>query len=143
MAHIKKQSSISDLVSVFMVFRKNVLENIKREGLKCDLTFSQAEVLDFIRSSGGETMKNIAHYLKITPPSATEIVAEMEKKGLVKRQSDKNDRRIVFIVLTPTAKKLSVSLHKGKESVLKKMLSKLSEKDRKGLERIIKIIIKN
>ena len=103
-------------------------------------TFS-GEVLDFIGLSGKETMKNIADYLKITPPSATEIVAEMEKKHLVKRINDKKDRRIVFITLTSMAKKLSVSLCKRKEFILEKMLSKLSEKDHKNFERIIRILI--
>jgi DNA-binding MarR family transcriptional regulator len=65
----------------------------------------------------------------------------MEKKGLVARKSDKDDRRIVFIVLSSMAKKLSVSLHKRKELILKKMLSKLSKKDCENLERIIRILI--
>jgi DNA-binding MarR family transcriptional regulator len=129
------------LLDLLLVFRRSILENIRNEGLRCDLTLSQAEVLDFIGLSGKETMKNIADYLKITPPSATEIVTEMEKKGLVKRINDKKDRRIVFITLTSMAKKLSVSLCKRKEFILEKMLSKLSEKDHKSFERIIRILI--
>jgi len=68
-------------------------------------------------------------------------IDEMEKKGLVKRKSDQNDRRIVFIVFTDMAKKLFVSLAKRKDVIFKKMISKLSEKDCQNLERIIKIII--
>jgi len=132
------KSSLSDLL---LVFRRNILESIKKEGFKHDLTFSQVEVLGFIGPNGKETMKNIASYLKITPPSATEIVAEMEKRKLVKRINDKKDRRIVFIVLTSMAKKLSVSLCKRKESILEKMLSRLNEKDHKNFERIIRILI--
>jgi DNA-binding MarR family transcriptional regulator len=133
-------NSLSDLI---FIFRKNILKSIKKEGFKHDLTFSQVEVLGFVGSYGKETMKNIADHLGVTPPSATEIVSEMEKKSLVKRIDDKKDRRIVFIVLTPVAKKLSVSLCKKKEFILKKMLSKLSKKDRENFERIIRILITN
>lgn len=129
------------LLDLIMIFRRNILESLKRESFGHDLTFSQAEVLNFIGPSGKETMKNIANYLRITPPSATEVVAEMEKKGLVIRKSDKNDRRVVSIVLTASAKKLSASLCKHKELILKKMLSKLNKKDRENLERIIRILI--
>jgi len=135
------KSGLSDLLSIFRIFRKNILETIKKEGFGHDLTFSQVEVLNFIGPAGKETMKNIADYLRVTPPSATEIVTEMEKRGLVKRMDDKKDRRIVFITLTDAAKKLSISLCKRKESIFKKMLSKLSKKDRANFERIIRILI--
>jgi DNA-binding MarR family transcriptional regulator len=136
----KEESSLLDLL---LVFRRSILEHIRKEGLKCDLTFSQAEVLDFIRHSGKETMKSIADYLKITPPSATEIVKEMEKRGLIKRIDDEKDRRIVSIVLTPAAEKLFVSLHKRKEFILKKMLSRLNKKDCESFERIIRVLIRD
>jgi DNA-binding MarR family transcriptional regulator len=135
----KPTQSLSDLL---LVFRRNIVESIKKGGFGHDLTFSQVEIISFIGPSGKETMKNIADFLKITPPSATEVVNEMEKKGLVKRKSDKNDRRVVFITLTDNAKKLSVSLCRQKEFILKKMLSRLSERDSKSLERIIRILIK-
>ena len=133
-----KKSSLGELL---LIFRRNILESLKKEGFNHELSFSQVEVLGFIGPSGKETMKNIADYLKIAPPSATEIVAEMEEKGLVKRKRDKKDRRVVFIVLSDLAKKLFISLGKRKEFILKKIFSKLSKKDQKDFERIIKIII--
>ena len=136
--HTNKRSSLGDLL---LVLRRNIMESIKKEGFKHDLTFSQVEVIRFIGSSGKETMKNIADYLKITPPSATEIVAEMEKKGLVNRKNDKSDRRVVSIVLTSMAKKLFVSVSEHKNFLLEKMISKLNKADRKTLERIIRILI--
>jgi DNA-binding MarR family transcriptional regulator len=65
----------------------------------------------------------------------------MEKKGLVVRTDDTKDRRVVFIVLTPTAKRFATSLRKHKELIFKKIFSKLNKKDIKELERIIKILI--
>jgi DNA-binding MarR family transcriptional regulator len=133
-----KESSLGDFL---LILRRNIVEAIKKEGLKQDLTFSQMEVFGFIGPNGKATMKNIAKYLKITPPSATEIISEMEKKGLIKRTSDRDDRRMVYIAFTPMAKKLFHSISKRKELILQKMISRLNIKDRKTLERIIKIII--
>jgi DNA-binding MarR family transcriptional regulator len=138
MIQTHKKSSLLDLL---LVFRRSILENIRKAGFKHDLTFSQAEILGFIGPFGKETMRAIADYLKIAPPSATEMISEMEKKNLVERKSDKNDRRVVYIVLTSTAKNLFVSLSKRKEFVLKKMISKLNKKDCESLERIIRILI--
>jgi len=133
-----KEWSLGDLL---LDLRRNIRESIRHEGLKYDLTFSQIEVLHFIGPKGMVTMRNIANYLKITPPSATEIVKEMEIKRLVERKNNKGDRRIVYVTLSSMSRKLYVSISKRKNSILKKMISKLSEKDRQNLKRIIKILI--
>ncbi|MEI7709455.1 MAG: MarR family transcriptional regulator [bacterium] len=132
----------SSLGDILLVLRRNIVQAIKKEGLEHDLTFSQVEVLHFIGPTGKVKMSSIAEYLKITPPSATEIIKEMEKIGLVKRVSDEVDRRIVYIVFTDLAKKLFTSIAKRKELILQKMVTKLSKVDQISLERIIKILIK-
>lgn len=132
------EATLGDLL---LSLRRKIIESIKKEGMEHDLTFSQMEILQFIGISGKKTMKSIADYLKITPPSATAIVKDMEKKGLVSRINDKDDRRIVFIVIAEKTKKVFVSICKRKEMILKKMISKLDEKDKETLGRIIKIII--
>ncbi|MDE2399675.1 MAG: MarR family transcriptional regulator [Patescibacteria group bacterium] len=130
-----------NLEELLLLFKRSIRDIIKKEGFKDDLTFSQVEVLRFVGLSGKRTMKNIADYLKITPPSASQIISEMEKKNLIKRKSDENDRRVVFIILSDKAKKLFTSLSDHKDAVFEKMISKLNGSDRKTLERIIRILI--
>ena len=133
----------SNLSSLLLVLRRNILEAIKKENLKHDLTFSQVEVLHFIGPSGKVTMKSIAEYLKIAPPSATEMIYQMEQKALIKRENDKKDKRVVYVTFTPEAKKIYKSIHKRKELILQKMIAKLNIEDKTNLERIIKILITN
>ncbi len=135
----KPESSLGDLL---LACRRTLMEEMKKEGLTDDLTFSQMEALRFVGTSGTKTMKSIAEYLKITPPSATVLVAELEKKGLIQRLEDKDDRRVVSIAFTEKMQKLFTAISRRKESIFKKMFSKLTPKDRKELERIIKIVIK-
>ncbi len=130
--------SLGDLL---FLFKRKIIESTKKESLKNDLTFSQMEILNFIGISGKKTMKEIADHLKITPPSATVMIEEMEKKSMVKRVKDKKDRRIVFIILSEKTKKLFDLVCKKKNSIFKEMISKLTKKDQKEFERIIKIII--
>lgn len=129
-----------NLVDLLLLFRRNIAKSIKKEGIKQDLTFSQMEILHFVGISGEKTMKSIADYLKITPPSVTELVKEMERKNLIKRIIGKKDRRVISIILTDTAKKNYISISKNKEAILDKMISKLNKKDKEALGRIIKII---
>ncbi|MEI8130641.1 MAG: MarR family transcriptional regulator [bacterium] len=136
---LPNQSFLEDLI---LTFRRKILESMRAESLKHDLSFSQTEILRFIGLNEKKTMKSIAEHLKITPPSASVLVAHMEKRGLVRRTSDPVDRRVVWITLVPKTKKLIDSACKKKQLIFKGMLSKLTEKDQKELERIISILIK-
>ena len=60
----KKEPHLGDLL---LLFRRNIMEKVKKEGLNQDLTFPQMEILHFIGIYGEKTMKSIAEYLKITP----------------------------------------------------------------------------
>ena len=109
-----------------------------------DLTFAQAEVMHFLghaQRAGRETMQNIARYLRIAPPSATALVTELEKKGLVRRRGDPGDRRLVHVSLTPAAKRLLAAVTRQKDAVFKKMISKLSPREYKELERLIRKLL--
>jgi DNA-binding MarR family transcriptional regulator len=133
-----KESGLGDLL---FIFRRNLIEGMKKEGLFHDLTFSQIEVLRFIGPKGKVTMRSIADHLKITPPSTTALVADLERKGLIKRKSDAKDRRIVYILFTQKTKKLFIKITRQKEAIFRSTFSKLSVQDQKDLERIIKILI--
>ena len=134
-----RQPNLGDLL---LLFRRNIIKSIKKKTIiKDDLTFSQIEILHFIGIHGEKTMKSIAEYLRITPPSVTELIKEMERKNLIQRTSDKKDKRIVSIKLTKTAQKNYISVSKRKEFIFEQMVSKLSKKDKEDLERIIRIII--
>jgi DNA-binding MarR family transcriptional regulator len=124
-------------------FRRKINESTKESSLKKELTISQFETLWFIGFLGNKSMESIADFLRITPPSATSMINKMEKRGLVSRKRDMKDKRIVYISLTASTKNHLKLMRKNKEKVLGNIVSKLSQDDKKHLERIIKIIIKN
>ena len=130
------------LGELLLTFRRKIIESCRKEGLPNDISMPEAEVLWFIGPDGSATMKAIAEHLKITPPSVTSMVRALEQKGIVERKADPADRRTVSIVLSKTAKELHSAIKKKKDGVLKKMVSRLTEKEKKELERLITILIK-
>jgi DNA-binding MarR family transcriptional regulator len=130
------------LGELLLTFRRKIIESCRKEGLPSDLSMPEAEILWYIGPDGSSTMKAIAEHLKITPPSVTSMVREMENKGLVLRKADPSDRRLVSIVFSKKAKDLHESIIQKRNGVLEKMLSRISEKEKKELERIIAILIK-
>ena len=133
----KVESNLGDLL---LHLKRNIRKSFKNKDIKQDLTFSQVEILHFIGISGQKTMKSIAEHLEITPPSVTEIIAELENKKIVKRISGSEDRRVVSVVLTDKAKRIFTSVLSDKQTILNQMTAKLCDDDQIALERIIKIL---
>ncbi len=131
-------ASLEDLV---LAFRRKLLDVCRKEGFPHDLTMSQVDAVRTIGPNAGIAMKTLAERMSVAPPSASEIVAELEKKGVVERTHGKADRRAVTVTLTKKAKGIYKSMHKHKAAILSDMFSKLSAKDKKEFERIITILV--
>ena len=140
---MNKKQTIQPLTleDLLLAFRRKIMESLKKDDLHHGLTLSQFEVLRLIGTKNSQTMKEIASALKITPPSATVLVEEMEKKNVITREKHLTDRRIVSIRLTKKSQELFSRVYISKKTIIDDMLSKLSSKDKKDLERIISIII--
>jgi DNA-binding MarR family transcriptional regulator len=67
---------------------------------------TQVQALFFIRFRPKPLMSEIASYLSIRPPSATTLVAELQKMKLVERETDPTDKRSIRISLTQKGRSL-------------------------------------
>jgi DNA-binding MarR family transcriptional regulator len=71
------------------------------------LSFPQARLVFTIAKHQGEgiSVKELARIANITPGAITQFADALITKGLVRRDEDPNDRRIVRLKVTPAAKK--------------------------------------
>ncbi len=143
----KSSPSLGDLL---MSLRQKISEHEKVDLLKHELTYAQLEVLRFLDSAkddqehgGRRSMENIATHLHIKPPSVTSLIDRMEKNGLVTREKDPTDRRIVNISMTSKTRTQFTLLKQQREAVFIKLTSKLSVKDKREFERILLHLIEN
>ena len=132
----------TSLSNLMFGLRRLINKSDKENRLKHELTVSQFETLWFIGPTGRRTMESIADHLNIKPPSVTALVDKLEKSGLVAREKDPADRRLIQVVLTKKMIKELQVMGRKKELVFDKIISKLSPADQKELERILSILIK-
>jgi DNA-binding MarR family transcriptional regulator len=76
------------------------------EWLTSDLTVAQLRVLLVLHAQGHIRMSSIAAMLQIALPTATGIVDNLVKKGLVVREADSQDRRLVICKLSDEGQNL-------------------------------------
>ena len=70
------------------------------------LTAPKSSALSVLVFGGPATLSRLAQLEQVRPPTMTRLVAELERQGLVERKPDPDDRRVVWIHPTESAKKI-------------------------------------
>ncbi|SEE91656.1 DNA-binding transcriptional regulator, MarR family [Arthrobacter alpinus] len=82
-------------------------------------------------------LKDLAERLRIAPRSATEVVDQLETKGLVRRDPDPTDRRATLIVPTEAGLELYNSIRIERRDKSNEYFARLGDEDRAELARIL------
>ncbi|WP_339612729.1 MarR family transcriptional regulator [uncultured Rubinisphaera sp.] len=106
-----------------------------------DLTPSQYNVLRILRGEGkplpsleiGERMIQVV-------PAITGLIDRLEKQGLVCRRRCEEDRRVVYVDITPDAKKLLKRIDKPLHALHKELSGNLNQTELKELSRLMEKI---
>lgn len=99
--------------------------------------FIYLEIMKYLDGGGDITMKALADYLSIRAPSVTVLVDEMTGRGLVKREHDKNDRRVITIHLTKKGEDILAKKYGCRAERFRKVLSDIPETEQKSLAGIL------
>ncbi|MDB5188482.1 MAG: hypothetical protein JWM92_80 [Candidatus Nomurabacteria bacterium] len=138
----RKEFDIAELQALLNVFKHTFGDLYRKEVRTMHCSMSHLEIMQYLGEQQHPTMKDIAHHLRITPPSATTLIDAMVGNKLVKRENAVGDRRSVRVILTPQAKKVQQSLQKKKTVLLTALLKKLSLEQKQQLSAIIRTLVK-
>lgn len=111
--------------------------NMKEKGL----TYSQLQVLIAIdRHDGITTQKQLEHELNVSHPTMVGLLQRLEKNAYVDFENDSVDKRIKVVKLNRKAKKLKEETIKEIKQMSDRMYRRLNDKEKKELQRMLKII---
>lgn len=102
-----------------------------------DVTPSQARALRELSHHGVMRPSELSKHLRIAPRSTTEVVDDLEAKGLVERAPDPNDRRATLVALTEHGATVSSGIRASRGSEAERLFERLSATDRAHLARIL------
>ena len=104
------------------------------------LSFLHIETLRYIEEEGTPSMRDIAEYLKIAPPSATALINSFVKDGILERASDAADRRVVRLQLSAKGHKTLTETMQKRAEAFSRVVAHLSVEECEELVRILTII---
>jgi DNA-binding MarR family transcriptional regulator len=122
----------------FLRFNLLTSKKLEEELEKLDLTGPQFYVLATIGYTGGVPFSEIGEKMMVTVSNLTGIVDRLEEKGLVVRDRDLRDRRVVHVKLTPKGVKTyknTIPLFEKSVSQFFAPLNKIQQKELASLLR--------
>jgi DNA-binding MarR family transcriptional regulator len=79
---------------------------------------------------------------RVQPPSMTKVLANLEERGLVRRDVHPTDRRQAIIGITAAGEELLDSERRSRDAWLARRLAVLTAEERASLERVVPILDK-
>lgn len=94
--------------------------------LELNLTIAQLKSLVFIANQRDTNFRKLATALGVTPASVTGIVEHLVEQGMVSREENPEDRRMLLLKTTETGKALLTKLRESRIRRMSDILSYLS-----------------
>lgn len=98
-----------------------------------DVTLTQYRSLVVLASRGPQPMASLAEALGVTPPTASRLCDRLVRKGLVRRRTDRSDRRQVRVALTEAGRRLVDVVTERRRRQIADLLSAVPEDARRSV----------
>ena len=114
------------------------LRDLNREALApWDVTPSQFRAIGVLSRHGTMRQGELAEHLRIAPRSTTEVVDDLQERGLVDRAPDPKDRRATLVGLTEKGTELVDAIRTARRAGSEDFFAGLDDRDRADLTRIL------
>jgi DNA-binding MarR family transcriptional regulator len=115
----------TDLVAVFGLFRSLSAPS--------GMSMTAAATLATIERNGPSRLTLLAAREGVTQPAMTQLISRLEDSGLVRREADPADGRVVLVALTDAGRASLAQRRAGRAGRLAVVLAQLSAEDRAAL----------
>lgn len=118
---------------VELAARSHIEELVKPAGI----TALQYTALTVLRRRDGLSSAQLARNSFVTAQSMADMVTALEKRGLIARRRNPDNRRVLLISLTETGRALLAAHDEAVEALEERMLAGLTARQRRDLERYL------
>jgi DNA-binding MarR family transcriptional regulator len=129
-----------DLADLFWVVARRLRHHAGDVMSRWDLHPSQARALRTLGHHDVLRPGELARKLRIAPRSATEVVDDLEQRGMVERRPDPADRRAVLVGLTAHGREVLHAWRTERRSEAERFFGALPVDDRVELTRILRTL---
>ena len=127
---------------------------IKKASLECDkfsnaslarynLTTSQFKIMKYLyeEAENGVRTVDLENFFSLSHPTTIGILKNLQKKGLIRYETNPNHARSRFIVPTDEALKMRQEIEGAGDIIEDEMTRRLSEDEKSELKRLLKVMM--
>lgn len=107
------------------------------------ITHEQYAILAILHESDGMQQSVISDMLLKDRPNISRILERLQKKKLVRREADSQDRRAVRVYITPSGKKMFADIEQSVREFLTQAYRGLSQANQQQLTEMLGLISNN
>jgi MarR family transcriptional regulator, organic hydroperoxide resistance regulator len=104
---------------------------------RADLTGPQLTVVKMLEQIGDLSLSELSERIRAQNSTVTGIIDRMEREGLVVRERSKEDRRVVYIRLTPKGRRLAEDIPVEPMEIFRSALETLTASETRELVKIL------
>jgi DNA-binding MarR family transcriptional regulator len=106
---------------------------VRRSGTPRDISFTTASTLSRLEHDGPRRLTSLAIDEGVAQPSMTQLVQRLERQGLVERNRDPDDKRVVWVAITDAGRRLLSDRRTSRAQELAELLATLPPEDEAAL----------
>ncbi|QSX06477.1 MarR family transcriptional regulator [Sedimentibacter sp. zth1] len=131
---MEETSKALEILRTFREVMKTLKKNIKCQYKEVNLTGAQGMMMGILAHNEKMKISDLSEKLNLSNSTVSGIVDRLEKQGLVERVRSKEDRRVVYVNITPEFKKIAEEKFKEAEKEIEIKMSRASDEE---LDRIL------
>jgi DNA-binding MarR family transcriptional regulator len=105
-----------------------------------ELTITQWSALMTVDEQGPLRIGDVGLFERVSPPTATRLVASLEAGGWVSRTVDATDRRIAWVAVTDAGKELLATARHNRTALVRRLLDGFDAGDRERFEELLPLL---
>src|ERR1700750_2705509 len=103
---------------------------IRNQRVDMSVTLTQISAMATLKKRGPMSAGELAAFEKVQPPSMTKVLANLEERGLVRRDAHPSDKRQAIISVTDAGVELLDEERRSRDAWLTRQLAALSPEER-------------
>jgi len=134
------RTTIADLASQLRPALLRLTRLVRNQRVDMSVTLTQLSAMGTLRKNGPMSAGELAALERVQPPSMTKVLANLEERGLVRREVDPADRRCAILAITAAGEELLDSERRSRDAWLARRLATLTPEERAVLRRAAPIL---
>lgn len=136
------RTTIAELAALLRPSLLRLTRLVRNQRVDTSVTLTQLSAMATLSKHGPMSAGELATCEKVQPPSMTKVLANLEERGLVRRDVHPSDKRQAIIAITDAGVELLDSERRSRDQWLTKRLSALTADERALLQRVVPILDK-